>query len=96
MKKEQARIEDEIAAIQERINVNVEKLEDARTLVEQAMRILRSCYETYKAADKATRQRLNQMLFSRIVVGGRQIKGVDFASPSGASFVGSVRIRIFW
>ena len=50
------------------------------------MRILRSCYETYKAADKATRQRLNQMLFSRIVVGGRQIKGVDFAEPFRSIF----------
>lgn len=81
LKAEQARIDTEVAALQQQIDVDLEKLEQARDLVEGAMRLAGNSHESYLAAEAEARRHWNGALFKRILVGGRQVSAAEYREP---------------
>ena len=83
LRKEQERIASEVEAIEQRANFDIEKLQEAKDVAEGAMRLLRDCYRSYRAARKCdeARRLWNRALFKKIAVSGRQVTRVEYAEP---------------
>lgn len=81
LKAEQSRIDSEVSALQQQIDVDLNQLEAARDLAEGAMQLLSSCHESYLAADEDERRHWNTALFKRILVTERQVTAAEYREP---------------
>lgn len=86
LKKEQLAIDQEAETLEAGIGVDVNRLQDARRLADGAIGLLSRCRESYVESAPDHRRRWNRILFKKVLIGERQVKGFEYQEPYATLF----------
>src|SRR6266511_5830526 len=80
-KREQQRIDGDVAYSESQLERAGVKLEEARALIELCLDLLSNCHQAYRRAKPKARRRWNQAVFKAIYVEDRRISGLEYKEP---------------
>jgi len=91
LKKEQTRIDADVAEAEVHVTKSAERLEGARELVDVALELAARCDRTYGSAAPHKRRHYNQSFFEAVYVQDRKVVDVAYRAPFGALLAGSIK-----
>lgn len=86
LKKEQSRIDGEVAVLRQKSSVDRTHVAGAGDVLGRALKRLRSCHKSYLAAEGSVRRLWNRALFKAVNMGSGQVTRFEYREPFDSLF----------
>lgn len=81
MKREQVRIDAEVAHAEQQIALSGMELERGREVIKLALRVFTNCQRIYRKSPDENKRKFNQAVFERVFVTAKQVSGYELKEP---------------